>query len=86
MPTTRCSATRAREENLNYLESGLRLLRPGGLLVFAAATADGRVADPGARDTDTVAMRDLLRAVKEREDLMPALLPVGSGLLAAVVS
>lgn len=75
----------AREENLNYLESGMRLLRPGGLLVFAAATADGRVADPGARDTDTVAMRDLLRAVKEREDLMPALLPVGSGLLAAVV-
>lgn len=74
----------AREENLNYLESGLRLLRPGGMVIFAGATADGRVADPGARDTDTVAMRELLRAVKERDDLTPALLPVGSGLLVAV--
>jgi predicted O-methyltransferase YrrM len=78
-----CDASR--EENLEYLESGVRLLRPGGLLLFAAATADGRVADPGARDPDAVAMRDLLRVVKEREDLMPALLPVSSGLLAAVV-
>lgn len=73
-----------REENLNYLDAGVRLLRPGGLLVFAAATADGRVADPGARDSDTVAMRELLRVVKEREDLLPSLLPFGSGLLVAV--
>jgi predicted O-methyltransferase YrrM len=79
-----CDATRA--ENGDYLSSALRLLRPGGLVVFAGALADGRVADPGARDADTVAMRELGRQVREQERLVPALLPVGSGLLVAAVS
>ena len=75
-----------REENANYLTAALRLLRPGGLLVFAGALAGGRVPDPSARDSDTVAMRELLKTVRETEQLTPSLLPVGSGLLAAVVS
>jgi predicted O-methyltransferase YrrM len=75
-----------REENGNYLAAALRLLRPGGLLVFAGALAAGRVPDPSARDSETVAMRELLKTVKETEQLTPALLPVGAGLLAAVVS
>ena len=36
-------------------------------------------------DGDTVAMRELAKAVREEERLTPALLPVGTGLLAGVV-
>ncbi|MDP9183009.1 MAG: O-methyltransferase [Actinomycetota bacterium] len=78
-----CDAVRA--ENGDYLTAALRLLRPGGLVVFAGALGNGRVADPGARDPDTVALRELTRTVKEDERLVPALLPIGSGLLVAAV-
>ncbi len=43
-----------------------------------------RVADPGVRDHETVILRELGRTVREDERLVPALLPVGDGLLAAV--
>lgn len=76
----------ARTENTDYLAASIRLLRSGGTVVFAGALADGRVADPSARDTDTVAVRELVKAVHDDERLTPALLPVGSGLLAAVLS
>lgn len=78
-----CDAVRA--ENLDYLAAAKRVLRPGGVVVFAGALGDGRVADPGARDPETVALRELVRAVREDDALAPALLPVGGGLLAAVV-
>ena len=78
-----CDAVR--EENPDYLTAAVRLLRPGGLVVFVGALAGGRVADPSARDGDTVAARELARLVREDERLTPALLPLGSGLLAATV-
>jgi predicted O-methyltransferase YrrM len=78
-----CDAVRA--ENDDYLSAALRLLRPGGLVVFAGALGNGRVADPGARDPDTVALRELARTVRDHERLTPALLPIGSGLLVAAV-
>ncbi len=73
----------ARSENDDYLDASLRLLRPGGVVVFAGALAGGRVADASARDADTVALRELSRRVREEPRLVPALLPVGSGLLVA---
>jgi len=73
----------ARSENLDYLAAGTRLLRPGGCIVFAGALAGGKVADPAARDNDTVGLRELARAVREDTRLVPAMLPVGPGLLAA---
>ena len=76
----------ARSEYSDYLEASLRLLRPGGLVVFAGALGEGRVADPSARDSETVALRELGRRVREDDRLTPALLPVGSGLLAAVLT
>jgi predicted O-methyltransferase YrrM len=79
-----CDAVRA--ENADYLTAGLRLLRPGGLVVFAGALADGRVVDPAARDPETVALRELGRLVRDHDRLTPALLPIGSGLLVAAVS
>lgn len=75
--------TGAPREYAEYLAEALRLLRPGGVVVFDHALWRDRVADPSARDPDTVAIRDLGRMVRDREDLVPALLPVSDGLLAA---
>jgi len=77
-----CAAVR--RNHADYLGEALRLLRPGGVVCFDNALWRDRVADPSARDPDTVAVRDLGRTVRDRDDLVPALLPVGDGLLAAV--
>jgi predicted O-methyltransferase YrrM len=68
----------------DYLVEALRLLRPGGVVAFDGTLWHDRVADPSARDPDTVAVRDLNRAVRDDDRLVPVLLPVGDGLLAAV--
>lgn len=65
-------------------DAALRLLRPGGVLVVNGAMAGGRIADPAARDVDTVTLRETLKAVRESDDWIPALIPAGAGLLAAV--
>ena len=64
-----------------YVEQGLRLLRHGGVLAVDNSLWHDRVADPGNTDE---AVREALAAVRENEDLTPALLPVGDGLLVAV--
>jgi len=66
-----------------YLEQALRLLRPGGLVAVDNALWHDRVADPAQRDAETVAIRELGRAVRDHESLLPVLLPVGDGLLVA---
>ena len=77
-----CDAVAA--EALDYLPAALRLLRTGGLVVFVGALAGGRIADPSARDAAALAARELARAVRDEPRLVPALVPVGAGLLAAV--
>jgi len=67
-----------------YLGEAVRLLRPGGVVAFDNALWHGRVPDASERDPDTTAIRELGRAVREDERLVPCLLPVGDGLLAAV--
>lgn len=79
-----CDANRS--ENGDYLNAALRLLRPGGLVVFAGALGGGRVADSSARDADTVAQRELFKALREQTRFTAAALPVGTGLLAAALS
>jgi predicted O-methyltransferase YrrM len=76
----------ARSENADYLAAALTLLRPGGIVVFAGALAGGRVAEPTARDAETVAMRELARTVRDEERLTSALIPVGTGLLVGVLA
>lgn len=66
-----------------YLAEALRLLRPGGVVAFDNALWHDRVADPAQRDEETVAIRDLVQQVAATEGLVPALLPVGDGLLVA---
>jgi predicted O-methyltransferase YrrM len=72
-----------RRENTAYLHEALRLLRPGGVVAFAGILTGGRVADPAVRDPDTTALRDLIRAVRDDDDLVSALLPTSEGLLTA---
>lgn len=67
-----------------YLEQALRLLRPGGVLAVDNALWKGKVADPAQRDESTTAIREMGKHVKANERLVPALLPVGDGLLVAV--
>ena len=66
------------------VQAALRLLRPGGV-VAVNHTLPARIGDPAARDPDTVAVRELLKEVREAEDSwVSALVPAGAGLLAAV--
>ena len=71
-------------ESVDGAEAAHRLLRPGGVLVLNGALAGGRIGDPAARDVDTVTIRETLKSVRESDAWIPALLPAGGGLLAAV--
>ncbi|WP_309117115.1 O-methyltransferase [Saccharothrix sp.] len=73
----------AKTEYPKYLEEGVRLLRPGGVIAFDNILWHGRVADPSNRDPDTVALREVARAVREDDRLVPVILPLGDGLLVA---
>jgi predicted O-methyltransferase YrrM len=66
-----------------YFEQAVRLLRAGGVMAFDNALWHDRVADPAARDADTVSLRELGKVVREDTRVVPALLPVGDGLLVA---
>lgn len=70
-------------EYADYLGEALRLLRPGGVVAFDNALWHDRVADPSARDEATVAVREVGKLMRADESLVPALLPVGDGLLVA---
>jgi predicted O-methyltransferase YrrM len=71
-------------EYADYLTAAIRLLRPGGMVAMDNALWGGRVADAAARDPESVALREVVKVVREHESLVPALLPVGDGLLVAV--
>jgi len=60
-----------------YLTAGLRLLRAGGIVVFNAALPLG----PGP---DEDGARELADMIKIDERLVPLLLPIAGGLLAAI--
>ncbi|MBQ0983840.1 O-methyltransferase [Streptomyces sp. F63] len=77
-----CDGDRA--ECLDYLDESLRLLRPGGLVVFEGVFAHGRTMDASAQPLEVQRLRELLRTVRESTTLLSSLLPVGDGLLCAV--
>ena len=64
-----------------------RAARPGARRRHAGAATGcwtgGRIADRTVRDPQTVAWREIARAVREDEDLVSAVLPIGAGLLVA---
>jgi predicted O-methyltransferase YrrM len=64
-------------------DAAARLLRPGGVLAIGAALAGGRVADPAQRDPETVALRTVVKALRDADDWIPVMLPTNDGLLCA---
>ena len=73
----------AKAEYPTYHEQGVRLLRPGGVIALNSVLLSGNVANPAKRDAETVALREVARAVREDDRLVPMLLPLGDGLLVA---
>jgi predicted O-methyltransferase YrrM len=61
----------------------LGLVRVGGMVTMHGLLDGGRIADRTARDPQTVAWREVSRAIREDESLLSAVLPIGSGLLVA---
>ena len=76
----------AKEEYADYVEEAARLLRVGGVLAIDNALWHDKVADPAQRDPDTIAIRAVVTSLADDERWLPALLPVGDGLLVAVRS
>ena len=70
-----------RQEYPEYVEQAARLLRSGGTLVL---TWSDKEADPANRDPETRTLREVGRSIRDRDDFVTALLPVGEGLLVAV--
>jgi predicted O-methyltransferase YrrM len=68
---------------LNYYESMLKLLRPGGLVAVDNVLWHGRVIDPAVTDKDTEAIREFNRRLHTDERIDLSLLPVGDGLTLA---
>jgi predicted O-methyltransferase YrrM len=67
-----------------YVAEAVRLLRAGGILAIDNALWHDRVPDPTQRDPQTVAVRETGRLVRDDENLVPVLIPLGDGLLVAV--
>jgi len=66
---------------IEYVEHGLRLVRPGGTVLVAHALWRGRVANPSQRDDTVAEYRSLLREISASSAVISALSPVGDGLL-----
>lgn len=73
----------AKQEYPRYLDHGVRMLRPGGVIAFDNVFWKGKVADPADRDAETQAIRETNKAVREDDRLVSIMLPVGDGLLVA---
>ncbi|GAA1232331.1 O-methyltransferase [Oryzihumus leptocrescens] len=73
-----------KSEYPQYVEQAVRLLRSGGVLAIDNMLWHDRVADPAARDAVTTTLRDLGKQLRDNDELIPTLLPVGDGVLAAV--
>ena len=66
-----------------YYEMGQQLLRPGGVLAFDNVLWAGRVADPGAGDDDTQALRALNVQLHADPRVDISMVPIGDGLTLA---
>ncbi len=63
-----------------YLEEALRLVRPGGLILFDNVLWSGRVLEIEPESEDTRAIQTLNRALRDDARVDLSLLPLGDGL------
>lgn len=69
------------EKVIEYVEHGLRLVRPGGTVLVPRVLHGGRVADPVQRDAVTVAYRSVIQETQTSPAVIGALSIAGEGLL-----
>lgn len=63
-----------------YYERVLQLLRPGGLILIDNVLWSGKVADPGAKDAETMAFKNLNAKLHKDERVDVSLLGIGDGV------
>lgn len=68
----------------DYYERGLKLLRPGGVMLFDNVLWSGGVADPANQTPDTVALRALALKAKSDARLHAAMVAIGDGVLICI--
>jgi predicted O-methyltransferase YrrM len=66
-----------------YYEDCLLLLRTGGIVALDNMLWSGSVADPGARDPETIALRALNKKIRDDPRVEACLLTVGDGVVVA---
>lgn len=76
-----CDADRL--EYGDYLSAAVRLLRPGGIVVFNGVLPGSNAIERMPAEAEVSAAAELREQVRADEHLVPLLLPVGNGLLAA---
>jgi O-methyltransferase len=64
-----------------YLEAGIGLLRPGGLMVFDNVLWSGAVTDNNVTDPDTSALRAVAVAAQQDARVEATMVAIGDGLL-----
>ena len=72
-----------RQELTDYLASALRLLRPGGILLMNGVLPGSVATERMPTDAEASAAAELREQVRADDRLVPLLLPIGSGVLAA---
>jgi predicted O-methyltransferase YrrM len=77
-----CDADRL--ELSDYLASALRLLRPGGIVLFNSVLPGSTGSERMPTEAEAAAAAEVREQVRADERLTPLLLPIGNGLLAAV--
>ncbi len=73
-----------RQEFPQYLTAALRLLRPGGIVIFNATMPGTTTTERQPTEAEMTALGELRERVRSDDELVPLLLPVSNGLLCAV--
>lgn len=63
-----------------YYEGALRLVKPGGLIVFDNMLHHGKVADPANTEPATIAVRTISAKLAKDDRVDRVLLPIGDGM------
>ena len=72
-----------RQEFSAYLTARCGLLRPGGIVLFNAVLPAAPRSERMPTDAEAAAAAEVREQVRADERLVPLLLPIGNGLLAA---
>ena len=73
-----------KENDWNYFEKALQLLRAGGVVLVDNVLWSGRVIDPTAQDADTRAIRDFNARLSDDARVWHCVVPIADGLALAI--